>query len=157
MLGIRWDIQVIRSVAAGRLNRSLHSFRNSRLPLKDYNRLCALRRNGQSNDATFPVEWERWRSLIERFNLDDELPLKEWLTIADACIKLGWEDPSSLARAGASSFTAFVTHQSLPLLAHQIWKSAAPVFADAPAGATMGLKGASADAESLLLRIKAAT
>ena len=30
---------------------------------------------GVKRDATFPIAWGNWRALIERFNLDDELPL----------------------------------------------------------------------------------
>ena len=121
MPGIRWDIGGIRSVTAGQLSRILRSFRNSRVPLKDYNRLGTLRHNGQANEATSPLAGVGWRALIKRFNVDDELPLEEWIAIVDSCIKLGWEVPSSLALSDTHppphppSFAAFVTRRSLPL------------------------------------------
>ena len=110
-----------------------------------------------ANNAEFPTEWEGWRALIERFNLEDETPLKEWAAIVDAFIKLGWNDASPLARVGKLFFTRLIAQHHINVGDIQLWKAAVLLHADSSAGATMTLKGASGNAEILLTRLNAVT
>ena len=157
VFGIRSDLQVIRRIGSTRLCKILWSLRNSKLPLRDYNRIFQLGRNGTANDTTFPTVWGSWRSLIERFNLGDELPLGEWLKIVDTAVKQGWGEPSQLAQVDHATFSAVATCHALPPLAIQLWKAAILVSPDASIGQTMVLTGASADAETLIKKLKLAT
>ena len=154
LFGIRWGVGVIRRVGAPLLRHILWQLRNSKLPDRDYNRVSELWKTGIANKATFPALWESWRSLIERFNLDDELPLGGRFVIVDTCIKQHWGDPSLLARVGANSFTAFVTRRNLDLAAFKLWKAAVLIFADASDGVVLALQGASGDAETFIKRVE---
>ena len=154
VFGIRWDADVIRRVSPGRLRKILWSLRNSKLSTQDYNRVRDLWVTGFGQEIIFPAAWEAWRSLIERFNLDDELRLEAWLPIVDTIIKLGWKEPSHLALADFNSFNAIATHHAWPPTSAQLWKASVIVFAPTSAASTLNLKGASADAETLIEKIK---
>ena len=157
IFGIRWDLQVIQRIGSKRLNDIMWSLRNSRLPQKEYARIGDLWRIGAATDGTFPTAWEAWRAILERFNLDDEFPLAKWLPIVDGCIKQGWKEPSELASADAMSFQAVATARSFDPVAIQLWKASVLVFADISEGSSLALKGASANAEQLISRLKATT
>ena len=156
VFGIRWDVRVLRRIGTKRLLELLCALRNSAVPRPEYDRISELWKAGLANETTFPVAWEPWRALIERFNLDDELPLSAWLIIVDTCIKQGWGEPTHLAKADYSSFTAVAHSHSFDPLAHQLWKAAVLVFAGNSAGEILNLRGASADAESLLRQLRLA-
>ena len=131
--GIRWDSQVIRRLSSGRIDEILWSLRNPKLPMKHYNRICSLWRAGLKRDATFPIDWGNWRALIERFNLDDALPLGG-LSVVDTCVETGWEEPTHLALSDAASFSAVATCRKLPFISHHLWKSDGIVFRHARRG-----------------------
>ena len=82
---------------------------------------------------------------------------KSGFFIVDTCAKQGWGDPHQLALLGAATFTAAATHHALRVRAHQLWKYSGIVFPDKPDGSTLALKGASANAESLLGKLKSAS
>ena len=70
---------------------------------------------GIDNDTAIPSTWESWRALIERFNLDDEPPLRERMAIVDTLIKQGGEGPKHLARIDpASVLTVYTTNKLHP-------------------------------------------
>ena len=88
-----------------------------------------------------------WRSISERFDVDDEIPLRDWSIILDACIKLWRGEPSSLAKVGFLSFNTAANTIQLNATAIQILKADFLVFTEISAGAMLSLKGASGDAE----------
>ena len=95
------------------------------------------------------------RTLIERFNLDDEIPLGEWFVVVDTCIKLGRAEPAKLALVDALTFNATIAKYELKIETSQLWRACVLVFVDTSAGSSLALKGVSGDAESLIIRLKA--
>ena len=79
LVGISWDIRVIRRIGSRDLNKILCLLMNPQLPDRGNNRVVNLWDDGVENEASFPITRGRWRSLIGRFNMDDELPLEIWL------------------------------------------------------------------------------
>ena len=157
VFGIRWNLPVLRRIGSRALHRLLWQLRNSSLPANEYARVSSLFKEGCVDKAEFPLAWEDWRTLIERFNLDDDLPLAEWFRIIDACVKQGWKEPIHLAKLDSIALTAFSTAKSPPPIAVQLWKAAVLVFADAATGIITTLKGISENAELFLNKIKAAS
>ena len=155
LFGMRSDIQVIRRVGASPLRRILWRLSNSKLSKSEYNKVSQLWQEGLANKASFPVLWGDWRPLIERFNLGDALKLDEWFLIVDTLIKIGWKDPSALAKVDMATFKALTSPHEPRQAVFQLWKSASLLYAGASAGAILALNGISDDAEALLLRLKA--
>ena len=155
IFGIRWNIDVIRRIGGRELRHILWYLRNTKSLRREYSKLSQLWQAGLRDQASFPLAWENWRALIERFNLDDENPLEGWFVIVDTFIKLGWTEPFKLAQVCADTFKALTNKHSLNDCAFKLWKAAALVFVDLSAGTCLALKGASGDAESLLIRLKA--
>ena len=155
VFGIRWDTQVIRRVGSKRLCGILAFIRNSKAPQATYNKVRDLWKSGVGNDSDPPQHGGNWRTLLERFNLGDELRIGEWAPIIDTLVKNGWADPNSLARATAAEFTALSTVNTSPPLAQQLWRDCALVYSDISEGQLQNIKGISANAETLLSRIKA--
>ena len=155
LFGIRWDLNVVRGVGSSLLRHILWSLRNSELSVKEYNQVSRLWKDGVANSGEFPLAWESWRTLIERFNLDDNLKLEDWIVVIDSCIKSGWKEPYQLAKIDAETFRSFQNKNSLPEISNQLWKAAILLHAECSAGASLALKGASGDAELLLTRLKA--
>ena len=159
VFGIRWGSQIIRRIGPIRLCDILWSLRNSKLPQSECNRVNELWHQGLATDNTPPntskTKWEARRALIERFNLDGEIPLAKWLVIVDVCVKQGWLGPSRLATADSLSFTTVVTAHSLDPLDIPLWEASVLVSTGISEGATIALKGASANAEQLIKRLKA--
>ena len=120
VFGIRWDSRVINRVGAERLRKILWSLRNSALPTAEYNRVKELWLEGVANTTPFPQDWEWWRAIIDRFNLDDELPLSAWIPIIDTSIKQGWKTPATLATIDATTFSAVATFRKWDPAAHQL-------------------------------------
>ena len=125
------------------------ALRNSKLPTKGYNTLPELWHTGIAIDTAFTDKWECWRALIERFNLDDELPLGEWTPIIDTCVKAGWTCPAKLAIADDHSFANIMHASALPTTSLQLRKAAVLFPTDVSSGAVSALGGASGNAESL--------
>ena len=157
VFGTRWDISVIRSAGTRELRKILRSIRNSKLPDRDYSAISTLCGNGVADKADFPIAWGRWRSLVERFNLDDERPLDERFVVSDTCIKLGWAEPAKFALIDSLTLNATITRYDLKIETFQLWRARVLVFADTSGGAALALKGASGGAETLLTRLKAVT
>ena len=130
---IRWGLNVIRRVGARLHRRILWSLRNSNLSDKDYNRVNQFWKEGDADTVEFPTEWEIWRTIIQRFNLDDELQLKVWVAIIDTCIKHGWEEPAQLALADAQSFHSFADKHALQEVSGKLWKATVLIHAEVSA------------------------
>ena len=56
-----------------------------------------LRRTASVTETEFPAEWAQWRETTERFNLDGEFKLSEWIDVIDTFAKLGRGSPPNLA------------------------------------------------------------
>ena len=155
VFGIRWDRSVIRKIGSKMLTELLCSLRNSKLSASSYNRVRDLWVSALTNDSSFPPAWEPWRSLIERFNLDDETTWDTWFQVVDDMVKRGWVTPSHLAVIDHQTLSA--TSSSKPLFEKYflLWKAAALVYSNATSGAHLVLLGASTNAETLLHRLKA--
>ena len=149
LFGIRWNIDVIRRVGARELRHVLWRLRNSKLSDRDYNRVRELWEFGVAEGSASPAAWETWRTLIERFNLDDERPWADWFVLVDTLKKIGWNEPTNLAKIEAATFNAFREKYSFHYGSIQIWRAAVLVFTDTSAGSAITLKGACEDAESL--------
>ena len=94
VFGIRRYAEVVRRVGSRRLNGLLVLLRNSKLTQENYNRVAQLWKESFFNDATsFPMDWEAWRTLIERFDMGDSAPLRDWIPVAQWCSNQGFTDP----------------------------------------------------------------
>ena len=92
--GIRWSSDATRRIGSSRINPSRQQLRNANLPLDRYNRLTALWKDSVSNDPRCcPKQWESWRSLIERFELDDVDNLSAWIPVVRWRIDQKLPDP----------------------------------------------------------------
>ena len=156
VFGIRWDSRVIHRVGAGRLRHILWSLRNSALPVAEYNRVKELWVSAEANDTSFPHTWGDWQAIIERFNLDDEMQLSEWIAVIDTCVKQGWKTPAILAKVDATTFSGMASLHKWNPCTFQLWKASVILFANTSEGEVLALKGASADAELLISKLKIA-
>ena len=154
VFGIRWDIHVIRRVGARKLRHILCLLRNSDLSGPECSRICQLWKNGAAGKADFLIDRERWRSLIERFNLNGEILIIEWFLAVATCIKLNWKEPSQLASDDALTLNSVIAWRDLKIGTFQLWRACVLSFVDTSAGAALMLKGASSDAETLPTRLK---
>ena len=94
VFGIRWSAEVVRRVGSRRLNVLLVLLRNSKLSQENYSRVDQLWKEGFFNDEnSFPKDWETWRTLIERFDMDDSAPLWDWIPVAKWCANQGFSTP----------------------------------------------------------------
>ena len=83
VFGIRWSAELVRRVGPRRLNGLLAMLRNSKLTQENYNGVAQLWKEAFFNDETsFPKDWETWRTLIERFDMGDSSPLRDWIPVA---------------------------------------------------------------------------
>ena len=155
LFGIRWGLAVFRRVGARKLRHVLWCLRNSKLSETDYNRVGQLWKTAVADTGSFPDAWGSWRTLIGRFNLDDEVPLHDWVVTIDTCIKLGWSEPAKLSLVDPHTVQTETLSHRLPLPAIHLWEASALVFSENSGGSIPALKGASADAESLPIRLKA--
>ena len=106
VFGIRWDQAVYRRVTRNRLCSILCSLRNSKLDKETYRRVSLLWSTASETVSDFPQAWSDWRVAIERFNLDDEVKLSEWVEIIDTYRKNGWLSPQTLALVPAEQVKA---------------------------------------------------
>ena len=157
VFGIRWDVRVVRRITRNVLCNILWSLRNSKLSKTDYERVRQLWREAMETDDSFPAEWSDWRVVIERFNLDDKVPLKKWTDIVDSLRKLGWLSPPKLAQCPSISFAASFPEGPLKDPAHKLWLATVMLFAEPSSPSFHVLEGASQDCEKFLRRLKLAS
>ena len=80
VFGIRCSVGVVRRAGGRRINGILVPLRSSNLASYNYNRFADLWEEAFFNDCTtFPNDWGDWRSIIERFDLDDAAPIRDWI------------------------------------------------------------------------------
>ena len=156
VFGIRWNAQVIRRITSNRLCKILCSLRNSKLDALTYRRLTLFWHSASETSSDFPSEWEPWRAAIERFNLDDEMKLNEWIEVIDTFIKLGWDAPQKLALIPATQLRPALEGHPKALQASQLWTACTLLFADLSSASLLVLKGASENAEKFLQRLNSA-
>ena len=102
VFGIRRDALAFRRVTMDRLGRVLCSLRNSKLDSETYRGISPPRTTASETETESPQAWADWRAAIERFNLDDEFKLTEWIEAIDTFKKLGWGSPSKMALVSAT-------------------------------------------------------
>ena len=98
VFGIRWGAQAIGRITRDTLRRILWTLRNSKLDAETYQTASLLWHTSSETENDCPHAWSQWGTTIERFNLDDECKLLEWIEVIDTFIKNGWGSPSKLAR-----------------------------------------------------------
>ena len=156
VFGIRWDAQVIRRLTRNRLCRILCSLRNSKLDPLTYRRVSLLWHSASETNNDFPTAWGPWRVTIERFNLDDETKLQDWIEVIDTFIKLGWDAPQKLALVPATQLRPAMEGHPKALQASQLWTASTLLFADLSAASFHVLKGASVNAENFIEQVRSA-
>ena len=157
VLGVKWNAQVIRGVTANRLREILWSIRNSKLGKIYYRRISSLWEDAQTSEPNIPQTWGEWRRLIENSNIDEVVPLSEWVTVISDLVKLGWDSPIKLAQVTFTLINAGIADGPNNLLPLQIWKSATLLWAESTAQSIIWVRGESADAEKLISRLKGAS
>ena len=164
VFGIRWSVEVIRrigstQVAGSRyINNLLLLLRNSKLKIADYNRVSQLWVNAFFNDPTsFPDSWESWRSLIERFDLDDILSLRDWTPVVQWCVNQGIREPDHLASLCRPQLDNLSTGEDFADRLVQLWRSAVLTFSTTATGTSNAVRFQSESVESLLNLIKGAS
>ena len=157
VFGIRWNAQVIRRITRERLCNILSRLRNSKLDPLTYRRVSLLWHTASETLSDFPTAWEPWRTTIERFNLDDEMQLKDWIEVIDTFVKLGWGSPQKLSLIPATQLRPAVEWHPKALQATQLWTASTLLFADLSSASFHVLKGASENAEKFLQRVKSTT
>ena len=96
IFGIRRSSDVARRIGSRRTNPLRQMLRNANLPMGRYNQLTALWKNAAPNDLrSFPKQWGRWRSLIERFELDYVANLSAWIPVVKWRIDQKLPDPAT--------------------------------------------------------------
>ena len=141
VFGIIWDSQVIRSITRDRLCRILCSLRNSKLGPASYRKVSLLWQTASETVSDLPSAWEPWRAVIERFNLDDEMKLIDWVEVIDTFIKLGWGAPQKLALVPATQLRPALEGYPKALQASQLWTAPTLLFADLSSASFLALKG----------------
>ena len=154
VFSIRWGAQVIRRVTRDRLCRVLCSLRNSKLDSDTYRKISLLRHTSSETETDFPQAWTEWRATIERFNLDDEFKISEWIEVIDTFAKLGWDPPTKLALVSPTQLRTALEGHSKGTAAIQLWTDAVLLFADLSSASFIVLNGASENAEKFLHRLK---
>ena len=91
LFGIRRSRAAIRKVGSNRLCKILLALRNSNLSKTDYDRLSTLWETALSWDDTFPPAWDRWRPLIERWDLDTKYQLPDFIPAIRSFISKSWD------------------------------------------------------------------
>ena len=132
IFGIRWDAQVVRRVTADRLREILWSLRNSKLDTANYQRVRSIWKSSHVGEHNCPSSWGDCRSIIEKFNLGDVMPLKDWVEVIENLTKLGRLNPQKMAQISSQVLTASLQDGPLKISALQLWKAATLSFTDAP-------------------------
>ena len=156
IFGIRWNAQVTRRITRNRLCAILYKLRNSKLDPLTYRRVSLFWQSASETSSDFPSGWEPWRAAIERFTLDDEMQLKDWIEVIDTFIKLGWDAPQKLALIPATQLRPALEGHPKALQASQLWTACTLLFADLSSASLLVLKGASDNAEKFLKRLNSA-
>ena len=155
VFGIRWSADVVRRIGSRRINPLLQKLRNSELPLPHYNRLASLWKDAHFDDVTaFPPKWENWRTLIERFALDEVANLRDWIPTVQRCVNQQLTDPQVLAAASQSQLNTLLAGASVASNARKLWRAAVVAFADPPSGDLETMLMPNPDADSLLRAIR---
>ena len=156
IFGIRWNAHVMRRVGGESLREIPWSLCNSKLDKASYSEVRDLWRQADTDEAEFPQLWEAWRTVIWRFNLDDEKRLPTWVGIIDTFIKQAWESPQKLATVHIDQLEAVVTDSKGRIAATQLWAASVLLFTDLSSASYLLLNGVSKDAEKLILQLRTA-
>ena len=151
---IRRNATVLRRVGKEKLRKVLWSMRNSKLDLGTYLKVRILWLSANTDEDDFPQLWEPWRSVIERFNLDDEHKPAFRAPAIDAFIKKGWGAPRKLALIKNPLLQAALTDFPRREADLQLWTATVLLFTDLSSASYLLLKGAASDAEKLISQLR---
>ena len=152
---IRWTAATIRKISGRRLCGILALLRNSNLSAANYKRVSQFWKNAFRNGCLcFPNDWGVWRSLLERFDLDDATPLRERMPPVQWCIDQELLDPRTLARASFGQIGFLTGASPTSPLVLRLWRDAVVVYATPTDGQVSDLEASSANAESLIRSIR---
>ena len=154
LFGIRWSRAVIKRVGSGHLCKILSALRNSSLSHVDYERLPTLWKTALSWDDSFPPAWDCWRSLIERWDLDDKYQLQEFIPSIHAFERYSWGAPFALAAVPQSAIIAAFPDGVLAAPALDLWKVAALAHTTPSTSHALTLSGAQDNADTLISLFK---
>ena len=158
VFGIRWSSEVVRRVGSRRLNGLLVLIRNSKLSQENYNRVAHLWKEAFFNgENSPPKDWETWRTLIERFDMDDSAPLRDWIPVAQRCANQGFFDPSLLAHASQAQLNTLLAGEVVANLTRLLWRTAVVAFSDTSPGEVETIRSTCPDSETLIRAIRGAT
>ena len=152
--GIRWGAQIVRKINSKRLCDILWSLGDSKLEKSNYQRILTLRKDAKKSEPSCPAAWGDWRSLIEKYNLDDVTNFPEWSGAIADLTKLGWASPTKLAQSPSDLLKAGFNDGPKKFLAFHLWRAATLSWGDTSSAGIARVHEDTDNAELLIARLK---